>query len=282
MSVSSTSKEQRAITYGFFLILIVVVFTIGRSYLANRSPDPDTTSNQQTQNTPAPTSAKAEVITHDALNQRLNSIDYPGKIFVADLRDSKAYAWSHIIGSVNASSATIAGMLPPNRPDGFMVVLVDDAANLTNTNDLANTMVKDGVSTIVLDGGFDAWTSNLEPTISVGDTSSMVDASKVTIISPEDAKKFLDQNAATTVVIDTRFSTSFTQGHVPHAINIPLEQLETRRNEIPRGKSVLVYNDAPVPGFQSAVRLFDLGALGAKVIEGGWSAWTAKGYPVTR
>ena len=282
MENSSSSKEQKALIYGFILILCVAGYTFVRSYLVNRDLGSDGTDVQRASDATVTAPAKAEIITYDSLNQRLNSMDFPDKIFVADLRDPKAFVWSHIIGSANLSADTVAGALPSTRPDGFVVVLVDSAANLASTNDLANTMQKDGIHTIVLDGGFEAWTSNLEPTISVGDTASMVDASKVTIVSPEEAKKFLDQNLATTAIIDTRFAASFSQGHLPRAINIPLEQLEARRAEIPRGKSIIVYNDAPVPGFQSAVRLFDLGTLGAQVIEGGFSAWKAKGYPVER
>lgn len=43
------------------------------------------------------------------------------------------------------------------------------------------------------------------------------------------------------IVLDVRPSAEFAQGHLPHATNIPLSQLESRLSELPPGKQIVAY-----------------------------------------
>ncbi|HKQ99965.1 MAG TPA: rhodanese-like domain-containing protein [Pyrinomonadaceae bacterium] len=49
----------------------------------------------------------------------------------------------------------------------------------------------------------------------------------------------LDKGEA--IVIDVRPATSYQQAHVKGAINIPLEQVESRLGELPRDKMIVTY-----------------------------------------
>jgi 3-mercaptopyruvate sulfurtransferase SseA len=58
-------------------------------------------------------------------------------------------------------------------------------------------------------------------------------------ISLADAKK--DFDAGNVVFIDTRAETSYKQEHIKGAINIPMEAVEARYKEIPKGRKIIAY-----------------------------------------
>jgi 3-mercaptopyruvate sulfurtransferase SseA len=45
----------------------------------------------------------------------------------------------------------------------------------------------------------------------------------------------------TAIVIDVRPATSYQQNHIKGSINIPLEQVTARMNELPRDKTIVTY-----------------------------------------
>jgi len=58
-------------------------------------------------------------------------------------------------------------------------------------------------------------------------------------INLADAKK--DFDAGNTVFVDTRAENSYKQEHIKGAINIPMEAVEMRYKEIPKGKKIIAY-----------------------------------------
>lgn len=58
-------------------------------------------------------------------------------------------------------------------------------------------------------------------------------------IALADAKK--DFDAGNAVFIDTRVEATYKQEHVKGAINIPVEAVDAKFNEIPKGKKIIAY-----------------------------------------
>ena len=63
--------------------------------------------------------------------------------------------------------------------------------------------------------------------------------SEITRIPLEDAKAALDAGSA--VFLDVRSATAFQAGHVEGAINIPLDELETRLGELNKEQWIITY-----------------------------------------
>lgn len=80
-------------------------------------------------------------------------------------------------------------------------------------------------------------------------------------------------------VLDVRTAEEFAQGHVPHAVLIPHDQLEARLAELDRERPVLVYCRS---GRRSTIAEDLLIAKGFKVrqIEGSWLRWQEEKLPV--
>jgi rhodanese-related sulfurtransferase/DNA-binding HxlR family transcriptional regulator len=82
-------------------------------------------------------------------------------------------------------------------------------------------------------------------------------------------------------VLDVRPSEEFESGHVPGAINIPLEALERRIRELPKGKEVIAYCRGPfcLMSFD-AVQLLRGKGLKARRLRDGMPEWRVAGLPV--
>ena len=78
-------------------------------------------------------------------------------------------------------------------------------------------------------------------------------------------------------VLDVRSSAEFATGHIPGAINIPMEQIETRMADIPAAPVVLVC-EAGKRAEIVAGWLADRKEV--SVLEGGTQAWRGADYPV--
>ncbi|MBS1719870.1 MAG: rhodanese-like domain-containing protein [Armatimonadetes bacterium] len=78
-------------------------------------------------------------------------------------------------------------------------------------------------------------------------------------------------------LIDVRSPGEFSAGHVPQAINIPLEQVEARLGDFTSGKVALLCQSGRRAGL--ACDVLQDHHQNLVVVEGGTKAWMDKGYP---
>ncbi|KRE39715.1 rhodanese-like domain-containing protein [Paenibacillus sp. Soil522] len=74
-------------------------------------------------------------------------------------------------------------------------------------------------------------------------------------------------------LIDVRESHEFKLGHIPGAKNLPLSQLKTRINEVPKDKTVFVYCQSGMRSKRAAVLLRKSGIPDIVNLQGGIMAW---------
>lgn len=83
------------------------------------------------------------------------------------------------------------------------------------------------------------------------------------------------EDAAPTIV-DVRSPDEYAAGHVPEALNIPIDELAARSAEIPQTRPVVTYCNMYHPGSSRGERAADLlESLGfrARALNGGYPAW---------
>lgn len=82
-------------------------------------------------------------------------------------------------------------------------------------------------------------------------------------------------------LLDVRPEEEFTAGHLPEAINIPLEQLEDMLDKLPRDREIVAYCRGPycVLSHEAVQRLRQLGYR-VRRFEEGYPEWKAAGLPV--
>jgi len=82
-------------------------------------------------------------------------------------------------------------------------------------------------------------------------------------------------------VLDLRPPEEFAAGHVPGALNIPIEQLRERMRELPKRKEIVAYCRGPFCLMSyEAVQLLRKKGLKARRLENGMPEWRVAGLPV--
>jgi rhodanese-related sulfurtransferase/DNA-binding transcriptional ArsR family regulator len=84
-------------------------------------------------------------------------------------------------------------------------------------------------------------------------------------------------------VLDVRPAEEFRAGHLPHALSVPLEDLEARMKELPKGREIVAYCRGPycVLAVEAVARLRKRGFRAIR-LDLGVVDWQARGLPVER
>jgi rhodanese-related sulfurtransferase/DNA-binding transcriptional ArsR family regulator len=84
-------------------------------------------------------------------------------------------------------------------------------------------------------------------------------------------------------VLDVRPTEEYAAGHLPGAINVPVEKLESFLSKLPKRKEVVAYCRGPycLMSFEAVEKLRKRG-FKAKRLENGFPEWRAAGLPVER
>ncbi|MDR6217994.1 rhodanese-like domain-containing protein [Deinococcus soli (ex Cha et al. 2016)] len=83
-------------------------------------------------------------------------------------------------------------------------------------------------------------------------------------------------------VLDVRTDAEYREGHVPGAALLPLADLGTRMNAVPRDRPVYVICRSGNRSAQASAQLVKAGYTQVFNVDGGMNAWTRAGYPAER
>jgi ArsR family transcriptional regulator len=81
-------------------------------------------------------------------------------------------------------------------------------------------------------------------------------------------------------VLDVRLEDEFAAGHLPSAVNIPLQKLHRRLQELPVGREIIAYCRGPYCVLAlEAVALLRKRGFRVRRLEDGFPEWRAAGLP---
>jgi len=266
-------KEEIAIIIGFALIMCVLIFTFIRSINWQKSPGSTDSSDQNA----VQHAADYDTISSNDLGQLIR--ENKG-VIVVDIRSYDAYIAHHILDSINIPIDELAQSSKIKPSDTIFIVGVD-----SNDSDVPNavaTLKNNHFTNIkVLAGGLAAWEGSGGQTVTFGDPTSFIDQSKVFYVDTAQAHDIIKNYSDSTIILDVRDASMFAQGHVPNAINIPLLDLERRRNELSPLKKILIFGVTDVAEFQAGVQLYDLTQTTAYVVKGAMQSWQDAKFEMT-
>jgi len=101
-------------------------------------------------------------------------------------------------------------------------------------------------------------------------------------LEPVSREELVDRlKAGTAVVLDVRPEDEFALGHLPGALNIPVDELERRLAELPKRREIIAYCRGPycVLSFE-AVAALRLKGYRVRRLEDGFPEWKAAGLEV--
>lgn len=269
-TLNKRNQEKKALLIGFALILLVVLIVFTRPMLKKNGATEDS------KNKIIPS---AQISFSELQDKMRNKAD----LQIIDVRSSDYYEAEHIIDSMNIPLEALREI---NLGSDFnkLIVILDQGADSNQSRESQAVQIIKGKgfkNVVVFQGGMLSWKSNEGPTISVGDPNSFIDSSKVTFISPEELEKNIGANSFV-YILDVRQSSDFSSGHIKNAINIPLDDLEKRKDELSMDKLVVVYAETALESFQAGVRLYDLNFYSVRALQGGFSAWKDKNFEIVK
>lgn len=97
-------------------------------------------------------------------------------------------------------------------------------------------------------------------------------------VSVHDMKVAVDGGA---YLLDVRTPAEFADGHVASAVNLPLDEVQARADEVPADRPVYVICRSGSRSAQASL-LLKQANRDARNVGGGMNDWAAAGYPVVR
>lgn len=267
-------KENKIIFFGIGLVLLILLITAGR-YSFDKKNAP--VAKKQTKET---TYTDYSYITSIELNKKIIAKE---NLALIDIRDSVNFEKSHIENSINISPQNFEKTIESLGKDRTVVIIGYDYDKKTDVSAIIKKMKEDlGFENVLaLSGGIIGWAEEGNQIISGGNKESALDWSKIDYIIPEQLKLAID-NQYPVFILDTRSSTQYKSGHIPGAINIPLDELEKRKTELPISKEILVYGASTDDDFKASVKLNDLGFLATYTLQGGFNSWQEKRFDLAK
>jgi rhodanese-related sulfurtransferase len=179
---------------------------------------------------------------------------------VLDVRDSAAFGAGHVPGSINiglrGQFASWAGTLLDHDRE-IVIVAADEAG----ANEAGMRLARVGLENVegALRGGVEAWR----------------DSGGALATLPQMSVDELRSSLNGLQILDVRRRSEYDSGHVPTAVNVPLDFFEERVGEIDLSKPTAVICAS---GYRSSTAASLLRGPGIVNVTGGTSAWIAAGY----
>lgn len=267
-------KENNIIFIG-----IIIVFFISSFYILKGFSEKDPESKETFESKKAKLFTDYSYITPAELEKRIMDKE---KIALLDPRDPVSFDNNHIENSISVTADNLKQIILGLSKETPIIVIGYDYENKKDEASLIEGLKDSGFKNVkALSGGITGWAEEGNQMISGGNKESALDWSKIDQILPEQLKLAIE-NQYPVFIIDTRQSFLYSSGHIPGAVNIPLEDLEKRKMEIPLSKEVLVYGSNLDDDFKASVKLNDLGFLATFTLKGGFPAWQEKRFELKK
>ncbi len=131
-------------------------------------------------------------------------------------------------------------------------------------------IVSVGVAVMLLSGDEPAGSDGIPNTLS----------ERPQLITPQNYVGQFVEGDADYVLIDVRTPAEFSGGHIVDSINIPVEELQSRIDEVPDGMPIVVYCRSGNRSAQAA-NILDSAGFNSIYDLGGVIDWSAAGYSLT-
>lgn len=267
--IKKIKKEDAAFLFGFILIVIVVLAIFLKPEMKKK----------ETPITEAENQIALPVISVKEVQLKIKNKE---SIKIIDIRAETDYKNEHIIDSISAPTGNFGQFDIFTNNNGDNVYILSYTDNEKFNEQFARKLKENNIDNFsFISGGLEGWKNGNGQAISYGNPNLFADQAKINFISPDDLKKIIDTNYPG-FILDIRSRELFSQGHIKNAVNIPLDEIEKRRQEIPLFKEIFLYGENETEGFYAGVRLFDLGFFATKILDGGLDSWRKKNFELVK
>lgn len=278
MPLAKGSKDALVILLGLSLIVSIGAWSFFRLENSRRASEASEDSTKQA------TVDNFKTISISKLQDRVLGKYTGTETNIVDMRPTSLWADEHIIGSESLmiNDAESPSFQPTDDEKSRDWVIVAESPSLAGqlVAILRQKNVPDD-HILVLNGTYASWKEQTGLVIRRADPTSALDITKVTLVSPEEAKTKIG-NGGQWFILDIRSRDLFAEGHVAGATNIPFADIESNREAIPSTANIFIYGTNDRESFAGGVLLFDLGFFNTITLSAGFDDWKAKNLPVGR
>ncbi|HCP08935.1 MAG TPA: hypothetical protein DIT25_04015 [Candidatus Moranbacteria bacterium] len=267
-------KSILAAAIGFLLVAAIAGITFSRPLFQKKETDKKNES-ALIKRTNEPAESKHELTADDLADK----IAKKEKLSIIDIRDKESFNKEHLLDSRNYPLEEISYKFPAiNKDWNYVLIGTDGLSSRAAAEIFAANSVK---NVLYLQGGFPEWKARNKSTISFGDPNSFLDQAKVNYLTSDQAKELMEKESIF-IFIDLRSPEKYAESRIKGAANVFIENLESRRNEIPLGKKIILYDNNGLWAFQAAVRMFDMGFSNVFCLADGFDTWIERKYPTEK
>ena len=98
-----------------------------------------------------------------------------------------------------------------------------------------------------------------------------------TDVTAQEARSLKHASEGKLIIID--LSSTYNDGHLPMAINIPLDKLDTKIPTLDKSRPYLVYSNTDDTSSAGATKLVNAGFSPVYRLKGNYASWVAASYP---
>ena len=164
-------------------------------------------------------------------------VDAGDPYMLVDARPYKKFLAGHIPSSVSIPDTGFeakAGLLPADKSLPLVFYCGGYKCKLSHKS-AAKARALGYTNTMIAEAGYPAWKELYGGSAAVEVKGGTEEGS----IDPAQFKKILAENPESIMLVDVRDADEFQAGHIPSAVNIPVDQLEKRIGELPADKPVV-------------------------------------------
>ena len=216
------------------------------------------------------------VVSTDELRSMM---DERKSLVLVDTRTAEEFQEAHIKGAVSIPEKnfdTQLSLLPAEK--NALVVLYCNGVKCGKSKKAAKKAEAAGYTNLVLYAeGFPVWEEKGLSIVAGPEHAKKIETAKV---KPAELKQLLDANNADIVIVDVRDETEFKEGHIPTAINIPVETFALRSEVLPKEKKVIVYCNTGGRSYNAYRKLMKLAY--PDIAQTLYADWAFAGMPVEK
>ncbi len=216
-------------------------------------------------------------ITTQELAAKMRASDpWQSKFTVIDARARVEYDEAHIPGAISVPAPNVAVVLPKQIKDRRReLIFYCNGPKCTKSQKAARVAIALGYQNVLeYNEGMPGWGKAKMPI-----AGTPLPPFDVPAVAAGDLAAQL-KSGKHPVLLDLRDAQEFNAYHLKGAVNIPLDELERRLQEIPKAREIVIACHAGQQSIVGARLLHHLGIDGLRRLDGGILAWQQKGLPL--
>jgi rhodanese-related sulfurtransferase len=196
---------------------------------------------------------------------------------LVDARNPEEYREAHIPGAVNIPQKKMAaylGLLPSDR--NSEIIFYCNGVKCGKSKKAAKRAVEIGYTNVwVYAEGMPVWEERGYQFYKGADYEKKIETTK---IAPQDLKKIMDEKPESLTLVDVRDPEEFVEGHIPGAVNLPLNNFASGSGMLDKKKKIIVYCNSGGRSYGAYRKLMKLGYK--DIAQAIFADWKEAGLPV--